>query len=96
MKKKKMNSTQTIYSRLSSAFWTKRKCHRCQRFFTIIDYQTQNYQLSFQEIGQVKPPNSLSYAVLAGVIIQLSHQTCCSACVSYQNNIYQKLNVQTS
>ncbi len=79
--------TGTIYSCLGSDFWTKRQCHCCQRFFTIIDYQTQNYQLFFQEIGPVKPPNSLSYAFLEGVIIQLSHQACCSVCVSYQSEI---------
>ena len=88
-KKKKMikEPTRTIYSCLTSSFWTKRQCHRCHRFFTIIDYQTSNYQLFFSEIGSVKPPNSLSCAVLDGVIVQLSHPACCSACISYQSEI---------
>jgi hypothetical protein len=79
--------TLTIYDCLGPAFWTKRKCLNCQCFFTILDWEQQNHQLTFKEIGQVKSTTSLNYAVLEGVIVQLSHKSCCSDCTSYLQDL---------
>ena len=90
-------STTTLYSCLALAFWTKRKCFSCQTFFTKLDFKQNNYQLFFKEIGQVKSTTSLNYAVLEGVIVELTHKTCCSGCVNYLKDLYQtklKSNVQ--
>ena len=69
-------STHSIYNCLEPAFWTKRKCLNCQKFFTSTDYQTKNYQLFFKEIGNIKSAPSLNYAVLEGVMVELQHQQC--------------------
>jgi len=85
-----MTKELTIYNCLAPAFWTKRKCLQCQTFFTPSDYQTQNYQLAFKEIGQVKSTTSLNYAVLEGVIVELSHKSCCSDCINYLQDLKAK------
>jgi len=68
--------TRSIYNCLEESFWTKRKCSSCQKFFTKQDFQKQNYQLFFKEIGEKKPANSLNYAILAEVIVRLFHKYC--------------------
>ena len=84
--------TRTIYHGLAENFWTQQKCQRCQTFFTKFDYAQQNYQLTFQTVLSTEQ-NQLS------VLVQLSHQQCCSSCLSYLQDIYQtqsKSHVQTS
>ena len=75
-------STQTIYDCLSLAFWLQRKCYTCQQFFTKADYEQKNYQLYFQEVLKVDQLN-------LEVVVQLSHQSCCSACPDYLQTLYQ-------
>ena len=74
------NSTQNIYNCLTVAFWTNRKCWKCQKQFTINDYQTHNYYLTFQEILRVweskEFPEPRDNACFDGVLVRLFHQNC--------------------
>jgi len=71
---------ETIYDCLSSIFWTNRKCWKCQKQFTISDYQIKNYYLTFQEILEVweskEFPEPRDNACFDGVIVRLFHQQC--------------------
>ena len=80
------NLTETIYHCLGSAFWTKRKCKKCQEQFIKEDYQKHNYYLTFWEIGQVSEAKE-STACLEGVIVRLFHQHC--QAVKHYPNEYQ-------
>lgn len=66
--------TATIYNCLEQSFWTKKKCFRCQKFFTTTDYQNKNYQLSFLEVLKVEQSERPQYCL--EVVVQLAHQQC--------------------
>lgn len=74
---KELNS---IYCYLEESFWTSRKCHHCHQLFTPSDYQTQNYQLIFLEVLEVKQLN-------LEIVVQLTHKSCCSGCISYLQDL---------
>ena len=74
-------TTETIYNHLNHSFWTNRKCSQCQHFFTLTDYQTQNYQLAFLAVFKAHH-NHLEARV------QLSHQQCLLAnSLNYQSQM---------